>query len=331
MKARYSTANYLGNAAVIGDNKRSFLHAMTDWIQNWQEKKILICEKLTLTSQTASAFVRTLKYHASLIKDLLAGGYDLIMTSRFQSDPLERRFGQYRQMSDGRFLVGLREATSSQKIIKLKVLLKEDIDISNITDSNAEHYQNIETLLHHFDLFRCSDEMVTLSEDSREVAIYIAGYVGKKLKERFGNCCNGLLTGDSGADNPDFSYVQILSRGCLTILSTNLVNYVCTAFSILEFVNDLITKYGLLARKATERVLIHCFQSFEAFAYTTHEVIPRKITNSTAVNIYFNKKRKNCTDSVAAGGVKTFKKRQKEKVLIKIYCFYFCFGLMLCL
>ena len=94
-KARYSTANYLGNAVVIGDNKQSFLSAMTDWIQNWQEKKIPNCEKFTLTSQTASAVVRTLKCHSSLIEDLLAEGYDFIMTSRFQSDPLERRFSQY--------------------------------------------------------------------------------------------------------------------------------------------------------------------------------------------------------------------------------------------
>ena len=63
---------------------------MADWIQNWQEKKIPNCEKFTLTSQTAS-----LKCHAALIKDLLAEGYNFIMASRFQSDPMERRFGQY--------------------------------------------------------------------------------------------------------------------------------------------------------------------------------------------------------------------------------------------
>ena len=61
-------------------------------------------------------------------------------------------------------------------------------------DSNVEHDENIETLLHHVDLSCCSDEMVTLSEDSREVGIYIAGYVAKKLKERLGDCWNGLLT-----------------------------------------------------------------------------------------------------------------------------------------
>ena len=88
------------------------------------------------------------------------------------------------------------------------------------------------------------------------------------------------------------------------IPSTNLVIYVCTAFPILEFVDDLITKSGLTVCKVAERVLIHCFQSFETFACTTREAIARKIANSTAVNIYFNNKRKIFTDSVAADGVK---------------------------
>ena len=103
---------------------------------------------------------------------------------------MERRFGQYRQMSGERFLVGLREATSSEKIIKFKTLLKDDVDISNIIDSKVEHDEKIETLFHHVEISRCSDETVTFSEDSRAVAIYIDCYVAKKLKERFGDCCN---------------------------------------------------------------------------------------------------------------------------------------------
>ena len=99
------------------------------------------------------------------------------MTSGFQNDPLGTRLGQHRQMIGEMFLVGLGEATSSEKIIKLKTFLKDDIDISNIMDSNVEHDENIKTLLHHVDLSRCPDEMVTLSEDNRDVEIYIAGYV----------------------------------------------------------------------------------------------------------------------------------------------------------
>ena len=145
-----------------------------------ERKKILNCEKFTLTSQTASAFVRTLKCQASLIEDLLAEGCDFIMTSRFQSDLMERRFGQYRQMSGVKFLVGLREPISTENIIKLKTLLKDDNDIGKLMDSNVEHDENIEALLHHANLSCSSEEMVSLSEDSREVGIYIAGYIVKK-------------------------------------------------------------------------------------------------------------------------------------------------------
>ena len=101
--------------------------------------------------------------------------------------------------------------------------------------------------------------MVALSEDSREVGIYIAGHVAKKVKERFGDCCNGLLTSDSGAESPDFLYVITLSRGGLTMPSTNLVNFVCTAFATVELVDDLKTKSGLPKRKELEHVLNHCF------------------------------------------------------------------------
>ena len=77
--------------------------------------------------------------------------------------------------------------------------------------------------------------------------------------------------------------------------------------------DDLITKSGLPVCKAEEHVLILCFQSFETLTCTAHEALARKITNSTALNIYFNNKRNICMDSVVADGVKTFKKRQKEK------------------
>ena len=63
-----------------------------------------------------------------MIEDLLSEGYEYVFTSRFQSVPLERRFSQYRQMSGGRFLVGLREVNSSEKILKIRSLLKENIN-----------------------------------------------------------------------------------------------------------------------------------------------------------------------------------------------------------
>ena len=59
-KTVFSTNNYLGNAAVNGDQKPLFLRAMAEWVQPWQTERIPNCEKFTLIAQTGSALVRTL-------------------------------------------------------------------------------------------------------------------------------------------------------------------------------------------------------------------------------------------------------------------------------
>lgn len=62
-----------------------------------------------------------------------------------------------------------------------------------------------------------------MSEGSRdrEVAIHIAGYIAK-ISKRFGKCCHKLMIGVDKYDSPDKQYIEILSRGWLTIPSTNL-------------------------------------------------------------------------------------------------------------
>ena len=43
----------------------------------------------------------------------------------------------------------------------------------------------------------------------------------------------------------DLSYLQIFSRGGLTIPSINSMNYVCTAFAILDYSVDTITQLSV--------------------------------------------------------------------------------------
>ena len=52
-------------------------------------------------------------------------------------------------MSGGRFLVELREVTSSEKIIKIKSLLKEDLDIDNVKADNTNAEETTSRLLSH--------------------------------------------------------------------------------------------------------------------------------------------------------------------------------------
>ena len=74
--------------------------------------------------------IQILRCQAGLIEYLFDDGYDFILTARFQSYPLERRFNQCRQISGGRFVVGLKDTICSERILKIKSLLKEGIDIN---------------------------------------------------------------------------------------------------------------------------------------------------------------------------------------------------------
>ena len=109
--------------------KPEFRLALAVWTENWSNERVSSFEQSTLFLSTAKALIQTLRCQAGLIKDSFDDGYDFILTARFQSDPLERRFNQYRQMSGGRFLVGLKDTTCSEKNLKIKILLKEEIDI----------------------------------------------------------------------------------------------------------------------------------------------------------------------------------------------------------
>ena len=167
--------------------------------------------------------IRTLRCQACLIEDLFADGYDFILTACFQSDPLERCFGQYRQMRGGNFLVGLKN-TISEKIIKIKSLLKEGIDIDEEVKVTGTGEMEIMKLKKEIDSLGISLDTLMLSPDSREVAVHIAGYTAKKFlksvtkKIESSCCCKIHITGCIDLENPDHEYLITLNRGGLTVL-----------------------------------------------------------------------------------------------------------------
>ena len=145
--------NILGNAIVNGDGKTDFLVSFANWLENWRE-----CPMFTLTAQTSNAMLKTLRSHAALVEELLLDGYLFVMTGRLQSDPIERRFSQYRQMSGGRFLVSLREVYNSERILACRSLIKENINFWNEDLSIKEDNEDIKKLLADIQPF--SDEIL---------------------------------------------------------------------------------------------------------------------------------------------------------------------------
>ena len=117
--------NALGNAIVNDDGKVEFLLEFAEWLENWS---LLTGNRVfCLSKQTCDALIKTLRSQALLTKELLQERYAYVLTGRFPSDRIERRFFQYRQMNGGNFLVSLKEVSNSEKILLCKSLIKQNV------------------------------------------------------------------------------------------------------------------------------------------------------------------------------------------------------------
>ena len=72
-----------------------------------------------------------------------------MITTRLQSDPVEKRFSQSRQMSDSRFLDNLREVLNSERILRCRSIIKKYINFKeeDITYENLERFTVMRTFL----------------------------------------------------------------------------------------------------------------------------------------------------------------------------------------
>ena len=248
-----------------------------------------------------------------LIDELLEYGYDFILTARLQSDPIERRFSQYRQMSGGRFLVSLREVLNTERILSCRSLIKEDVNFWEEElkpESNEdESYASIDEAFSD-----CVEEISesVLDNDSAEVATTISGYVAKKLLKR-SKCedCKSKLT----ARNDDIindQYLALLSRGGLFVPPKELADFVCSSFAILDFVENVILSVDKSVTKSAMYTLKQYGPSCE-FCCRYHKDWGLKFASKIVVNIFFNNKQKQSKDIVRKDAVSAFKTRQRSK------------------
>ena len=100
-----------------------------------------------------------------------------MITTRLQSDPVERRFSQYRQMSGSRFLDNLREVLNSERILRCRSLIKENINFWE-DDNTSENPECVTVIEDIFGTRTLKTVESVLDENSAEVA---TGYVAKRL------------------------------------------------------------------------------------------------------------------------------------------------------
>ena len=155
----------------------------------------------------------------------------------------ENRFCQYRQMSGGRFiLVNLCEVKTSERILACRSLLLEHVnfwmedlfpDVLHISlDEFAKFIEANDSRIYQ----------ANLTNDSEEVASWLCWK--NIVREAKCNTCKSSLTATT--DTFDNKYVNMLSRGNLTISSPSLAEFVSNGFAILDSVDDKINTFNLL-------------------------------------------------------------------------------------
>ena len=156
-------------------------------------------------------------------------------------------------MSGGRFLVGLKDVIWSERILKIKSLVKKSIDIKDdikVTENEDAIQQEI------FDnIMEIGFENVMLSEETREVAAHISGYIAKKLVKKLGHCCKNYCINESETASTTHVYIDLLSRGGLTLPSECLVTYVCDCFAFIDHAINVTTSSKIKERAAVEYLL----------------------------------------------------------------------------
>jgi hypothetical protein len=224
-----------------------------------------------LSRETMFALKHTILTLCALSEYLLTSlHFKYVLLGKFQTDNLEFRFGQYRQMSGTNYNVSVTQIMESEKKLKilsvLKVISGNDCEITlrefvagcQTGQSEIEFTdQSANQLLSPFmSVLTDSDDFV-ISKTEMSALVFIAGYVGYKLKAKIAciDCRVEMLTERAlECDFPvdaSFDYMSRIDRGRLTWPTELLVDIVVQ--TIVVFKCLISTNYHKLFSRAQKQ------------------------------------------------------------------------------
>ena len=209
---------------------RQYLEYFTNWLERWHSLEGTAGK---LTKETYTAILHSC--HALLeLADYCLNELNAkyVLLGKFQTDCLEARFGQYRQLSGGKYDVSLRQVYESEKKIRMLSVLKLKLDSKEITLSNFKLDWKDFSQETGCDSINFSVELSSEDRDSaREyipVITYIAGYccfaVSKKLQCDFCKIRMENRIGD--VQNIENSLITGMTRGRLLYPSQDIIEIV---------------------------------------------------------------------------------------------------------
>jgi len=185
----------------------TFLKDFSTWIDDWKGYS----EK-SLTKETTLAVKQTCKGLSEVMEYLLdEKDFKYVLSGQFQSDPIEKRFGYYRQLCGSNYFVSVRQILESEKGIRMKALVKHNnLNLAEIKeafedyDMKDEEAEEIGQEL--LDSFGIEDIDCQCTKEEENILYYISGYIARRLRKDSQNCDECLSFITTNRKMPDIEF-----------------------------------------------------------------------------------------------------------------------------
>jgi len=278
----------------LDDSKLQWLKSFHEWLCAWEGQNISQRQGI-LSRETMFALKHTVISMVSLCEYLLTtpvGSQQMkyVLLGKFQTDNLEFRFGQYRQMSGANYNVSVTQVMESEKKLKILSVMKiiscgkTDITLRDFIAGCQAEIDNIEQTstdsgcLTPFMSVLSECDCITISDAEMSAIVFIAGYVAFKMRSKITciDCQLELLTQRAlECDYPvndTFDYMFKIDRGRLTWPTELMVDVVVQTIIVFKcLTSDKYNKQFIAASNQRSIVAKLALQRCQQVVYMAYQ------------------------------------------------------------
>ena len=228
------------------DERLNFLRLIINWLARWRSRE---GKHGKLSPQTFTSFSHSCLALIEIVNHLtLNCGFDYVLTSRLQNDPIEHHFGLYRMMSGAQYHITFTQILESERRIKLSSILK------SFSKKQESDYVNLKGIIESFSIppEEKSDSLnldpyllalesfptLTLDTTLLQSIAFVGGYAVHTYFKQCYKCeaCFSLLTQDKELEivdtNDTYKLIQLIDRGALKLPSHIVIDAIIIVLKI---------------------------------------------------------------------------------------------------
>lgn len=197
-----------------------YLRFFNQFLDNWSSPGLI-----SLSTMTMPALRLTTTSLLCLIEQLLPN-FSYVLLGKFQSDVIESRFGEYRQLGGARYHVTVSDVLQAEKKIRMKVLISrtkthgpirlqlEQLEEFTDTECSTDLFEDDVPISYLY-----LSDSVDISVPEKETTTFIAGYIQRKLQSGCSTCAQLPRAESSG-------HLDNVNRGGLVVPSVVLLSHI---------------------------------------------------------------------------------------------------------